>query len=138
MPDALPPLTQDLLDGVGTLAFAISGGLLGVRKRFDLFGVLFLSFVVAVTWRHHARPAGSARCRRRPWWRSTIFAIAACGGLANLFWYPRVASLATPSSLDAVGLGLFAAIGAQKALEHGIHPLMAALLACSPASAAAA
>src|SRR5262245_20104767 len=37
-----------VLDWVGTLAFAISGGLLGIKKRFDLFGILFLSFVVAV------------------------------------------------------------------------------------------
>ena len=39
---------MDVLDWVGTLAFALSGGLLGVKKRFDLFGVLFLSFVVSV------------------------------------------------------------------------------------------
>jgi uncharacterized membrane protein YeiH len=37
-----------VLDWIGTLVFALSGGLLGVRKEFDLFGVLFLSFVVAV------------------------------------------------------------------------------------------
>jgi uncharacterized membrane protein YeiH len=37
-----------VLDWVGMLVFALSGGLLGVRKKFDLFGVLFLSFVVAV------------------------------------------------------------------------------------------
>ena len=29
--------------------FALSGGLLAVQKRFDLFGVLLFSFVVAVT-----------------------------------------------------------------------------------------
>jgi len=128
VPDALLPLTQDLLDGVGTLAFAISGGLLGVRKRFDLFGVLFLSFVVAVAGGimrdlliGAVPPAALVEIH--------YFAIAVCGGLATFFWYPRVASLAHPIQLlDAVGLGLFAAIGAQKALEHGIHPLMAALL----------
>lgn len=31
----------DVLDWIGTFAFALSGGLLGVQKRFDLFGVLF-------------------------------------------------------------------------------------------------
>ena len=33
---------QDLvhvLDWVGTFVFALSGGLLGIQKRFDLFGV---------------------------------------------------------------------------------------------------
>jgi uncharacterized membrane protein YeiH len=39
---------MDVLDWVGTFVFALSGGLLGVQKRFDLFGVLFLSFVVSV------------------------------------------------------------------------------------------
>jgi uncharacterized membrane protein YeiH len=45
--DFLHDLTT-VLDWAGTLAFALSGGLLGVKKRFDLFGVLFLSFVVSV------------------------------------------------------------------------------------------
>lgn len=39
---------MDVLDWVGTFVFALSGGLLDVQKRFDLFGVLFLSFVVSV------------------------------------------------------------------------------------------
>jgi uncharacterized membrane protein YeiH len=29
---------------------------------------------------------------------------------------------------DAVGLGLFAVTGAQKAIDHGINPVMAAIL----------
>ena len=35
------------LDLIGTLAFAISGATLGVRKQLDLFGVLVLSFAAA-------------------------------------------------------------------------------------------
>lgn len=128
MPESLLPLTQSLLDAAGTLAFAVSGGLLGVRKRFDLFGVLFLSFVVAVAGGimrdvliGAVPPAALVEIR--------YVVIAVGGGLATFLWYPRVASLQHPIQLlDAVGLGLFAAIGAQKALEHGIHPLMAALL----------
>ena len=38
-----------VLDLVGTFAFAISGATLGVRKQLDLFGVLVLSFVAAVS-----------------------------------------------------------------------------------------
>jgi uncharacterized membrane protein YeiH len=37
-----------VLDVIGTFVFALSGGLLAVQKKFDLFGALFLSFVVAV------------------------------------------------------------------------------------------
>jgi Glycine transporter len=40
---------------VGTLAFAFSGAPLGVQKQFDLFGVLFLSVVVAVVARAEER-----------------------------------------------------------------------------------
>src|SRR4051794_31611734 len=41
--------TRQEFDGLGSFVFALSGGLLAVQKRFDLFGVLVLSFVVAVT-----------------------------------------------------------------------------------------
>jgi hypothetical protein len=43
------PQVMTALDGLGSFVFALSGGLLAVEKRFDLFGVLLLSFVVAVT-----------------------------------------------------------------------------------------
>src|SRR5690554_7546910 len=36
-----------LLDFIGTSAFAISGGLVAVRHRLDLFGVLVLAFAAA-------------------------------------------------------------------------------------------
>ena len=36
-----------LLDFLGTFAFAISGALVAVRHRLDLFGVLVLSFAAA-------------------------------------------------------------------------------------------
>ena len=119
---------MDVLDWVGTFAFALSGGLLGVQKRFDLFGVLFLSFVVSVV-------GGMMRdvlIGAVPPVAITdihYFAIAMVGGLITFYWYPKVASLQRQILLlDAVGLGLFAVIGAQKAIDHGINPLMAAIL----------
>src|SRR5690349_18183212 len=57
------------------------------------------------------------------------FLIAECGGLLAFYWYPRITSLHHSILLfDAVGLGLFAVTGAQKAIEYGINPLMASLL----------
>jgi hypothetical protein len=41
--------TLIVLDLVGTFVFALSGATAGVRKRLDLFGVLVLSFVAAVS-----------------------------------------------------------------------------------------
>jgi uncharacterized membrane protein YeiH len=116
------------LDWVGTLAFALSGALVGVRKGFDLFGVLFLSFVVAVV-------GGIARdllIGAVPPVAVTdihYFLISVAGGLATFWWFPRVAKLHRQILLfDAVGLALFAVIGAQKAIDYGINSWMAAIL----------
>ena len=117
-----------VLDWVGTFAFALSGGLLGVQKRFDLFGILFLSFVVAVVGGMlrdvligAVPPVAIADVH--------YFAIAMVGGLITFFWYPKVASRQRQILLlDAVGLALFAVTGAQKAIDYGINPLMAAIL----------
>jgi len=117
-----------VLDWVGTLVFALSGALLGVQKRFDLFGVLFLSFVVAVV-------GGMIRdvlIGAIPPVAITdihYFAIAMIGGVLTFYFYPKVTSHQRQILLlDAVGLGLFAVTGAQKAIDHGINPLMAAIL----------
>jgi uncharacterized membrane protein YeiH len=123
VPDAIA-----VLDGIGTLAFALSGALLGVRKQFDLFGVLFLGFVAAVAGglmrdvlMGDLPPAAITHVH--------YFLIAIGGGLLTFFWHPAVASRQREILLfDAVGLALFAVVGTEKALAHGIHPLMAALL----------
>ena len=117
-----------LIDAVGTFAFALSGGALAVQKRFDIFGVLFLAFLTAVTG-GVARDVliGAVPPVAIAHWRS--FAIALAGGLATFFGYPLVSALKRPVLLlDAIGLGLFAVTGAQKALIYGIDPVMAAAL----------
>jgi uncharacterized membrane protein YeiH len=101
---------------------------LAVQKRFDIFGVLFLAFVTAVTG-GVARDVliGDVPPVAIAHWRS--FAIALAGGLATFFGYPLVSALRRPVLLlDAIGLGLFAVTGAQKALMYGIDPVMAAAL----------
>ena len=116
------------IDWIGTFVFALAGGLLGVQKRFDLFGVLFLSFVTAVT-------GGILRDvligAVPPVAISDIdyFVIAIAGGLLTFYFYRTVRSLQRSILLlDAVGLALFAVVGTQKAILFEIHPVMAALL----------
>ena len=118
----------DVLDWVGTLVFAFSGALVGVQKRFDLFGVLFLAFVVAV-FGGMARDVLIGAVPPVAITDIHYFLISIVGGLIIFWWYPRVASLQRQILLfDAVGLSLFAVTGAQKAIEYGINPVMAAIL----------
>ncbi len=125
---AVPQILPAALDGLGSFVFALSGGLLAVEKRFDLFGVLLLSFVVAVTGGitrdvliGAVPPATVAS------WHT--LAIAVFAGLLTFYVYPAVRSLRRDVLLfDAVGLAMFAVTGAQKALHYGIDPLMAAVL----------
>ena len=128
MDDSLWPDVVNVLDWVGTLVFALSGGLLGVRKQFDLFGVLFLSFVVSVAGGMMrdiligaVPPAAITEIH--------YFSIAIGGGIITFFWASRVARYQRLILLlDAVGLGLFAVLGANKAIDHNIHPVMAAVM----------
>jgi uncharacterized membrane protein YeiH len=116
------------LDGAGTFVFALSGAVLAIRKQFDIFGVLFLSWVVGVVGGitrdvliGAVPPATIAN------WHD--FAIAIGGGLLTFFAYPVVQSLSRPVLvLDALGLGLFAVTGAQKAISYGVNPVMVAVL----------
>ena len=104
----VPATIIAVLDWIGTLVFALSGGLLGVRKEFDLFGVLFLSFVVAVAG-GIIRDVLIGAVPPVAITEIHYFLIAICGGVVTFYWYPRVASLRHQILLfDAVGLGLFA------------------------------
>lgn len=116
------------LDIAGTFAFAVSGATAGVRRELDLFGVLLLAFTAA-TAGGIARDVmiGAVPPAALSDWRYLVTALAA--GAITFWWHPLVDRLRHPVQLfDAVGLSLFAVAGAQKALEFGLSPVMAALL----------
>lgn len=117
-----------LLDLGGTFVFAISGAVAAVRHRLDIFGVLVLSFA-----------AGNAGGITRDLLIGAVppaaiadwkyLSVSVLAGLLTFYWDRLIDRLSNPVLwFDAVGLAFFAVAGAQKALVHGLNPVMAALL----------
>jgi uncharacterized membrane protein YeiH len=118
-----------LLDYLGTFAFAVSGALKGVRKGMDLFGLIVLAVVTAIG-------GGTLRdvmLEMRPFWLEdanylllSLVAVAlvvgfyrrVVGGEKVLLWF------------DAVGLGTFTVIGADKAMSHEVGLAGTVVMAC--------
>ena len=131
----IPVLEQktihDLLliyDLSGTFVFAISGAMLGARRKLDIFGILVLSFAASsaggIT---RDLLIGAVPPAAISDWRYLAVSLAA--GLLTFFCYSLITRLRTAILVfDAAGLALFAVSGAQKALAYGLNPLMAALL----------
>jgi uncharacterized membrane protein YeiH len=116
-----------LIDFLGTFAFAISGGLVAVRHRLDLFGVLVLSFAAA-TAGGIIRDVllGLVPASVLDW---RYLAVSAAAGLVTFQWHERVERMRNPVQIsDAIGLSLFAVLGAGKALAHGLGPTGAIML----------
>lgn len=117
-----------ILDLGGTFAFALSGGIAGVRQNLDIFGILVLSFA-ASTFGGITRDVliGAAPPAALEDWR--YLAVSQVAGLICFFWSTAIAKLRNPVRiLDAAGLALFAVSGTEKALAFGLSPVMAALL----------
>jgi uncharacterized membrane protein YeiH len=117
-----------LLDMAGTFAFALSGALVAVRRRLDLFGVLVLSFAAATAggllrdvFLGAVPPAALSD------WRYPVLTMVA--GLVTFYRHRDVERLQHPVQLfDAAGLGLFAVLGTGKALAAGMGPVGAMML----------
>lgn len=117
-----------ILDLAGTFVFALSGATAGVRRRLDLFGVLVLSFVAA-NFGGIVRDVliGAVPPAAISDWR--YLGVSVLAGLITFWWAPSIERLSNPVRLfDAAGLALFAVVGANKALAHGLDPVMASLL----------
>lgn len=120
-----------VLDLIGTFVFALSGAVVGVKRRLDIFGVLVISFAAASAGGImrdlliNSVPPAAIRD-----WR--YVAAAVLGGLVIFIWFPRSQRSQRVRNFvllfDAGGLALFAVTGTQKALGYGLNPVMAALL----------
>jgi uncharacterized membrane protein YeiH len=120
---------QIALDIVGVFVFALSGGLVAVKKRFDLFGVIVLACAAALGGGilrdlliGVVPPVGISD------WR--LLTAAALGGLATFFFHPGIARISRfVRVLDAGGLAAFAVAGSLKAATTvGVEPIAAVLV----------
>ena len=117
-----------MLDLIGTFVFALSGAVVGVKRRLDIFGVLVLSFAAASAGGImrdlliDAVPPAAIRD-----WR--YMGAAVLGGLLIFIWFPRSQRSSRVRNFvllfDAGGLALFAVTGTQKALGYGLNPVVA-------------
>lgn len=120
-----------VLDLLGTFVFALSGAVVGVKRRLDIFGVLVLSFAAATAGgiMRDVLIGSTPPAAIRDW---RYMAASVLGGLLIFVWFPRSQQSSRVRNFvllfDAGGLALFAVTGTQKALGYGLNPLMAALL----------
>ncbi len=124
----------EVIDILGTIAFAISGVLIAMEKRLDLFGVIIIAFVTAIG-------GGTLRdllIGNTPvvWMRdltymitilvTVLFAILFAGKLKyfrkSLFLF------------DAIGIGLYTMVGIEKGLQAELLPIMCIALGMITAS----
>jgi uncharacterized membrane protein YeiH len=117
-----------ILNLVGTFAFGLSGGILAVRKKMDLFGVLVLSVATGLG-------GGIMRDlilgRTPPTtlvdWRY-LAAAAVTGLLVFLDFRQIVRWNRFVTAFDAAGLAIFTVTGTTIALAAGLGPVPAVLL----------
>jgi uncharacterized membrane protein YeiH len=112
------------LDGIGTLAFAISGVLTAFHKKLDLFGVFIIAFVTAVG-------GGTLRdvlIGRTPvgWMTdlNVVYTIVLGFAIAVLLRTQLDKLRKSLFLFDTIGLGVFTLIGLEKGINSGLHPVI--------------
>ena len=118
-----------ILDLLGTFAFAISGSFRAIRHELDMLGMIVLAIITGVG-------GGLIRDLILGATPPTVFVdqayigICIVAALVSFYAAPRIASRWNYVQIaDAIGLGVFVAIGASKADLMGSVPLTILILA---------
>lgn len=113
----------DVLDLIGTFVFAVAGALKAVRHQLDLLGIMVLAVATGVGGGMirdvllGATPAAALSS-------DLYLLVCLAGGLLVMVAASRVATQWNRVMVaDAIGLGVFTAIGAAKGLEFGLGPI---------------
>nr|WP_297918540.1 trimeric intracellular cation channel family protein [uncultured Allomuricauda sp.] len=123
-----------LVDVFGTVAFAVSGVLVAMEKRLDLFGVLIIAFVTAIG-------GGTLRdllIGNTPviWMRDLTYVIIIPVTMTfTIIFSKQLKYLRTSLFLfDTIGIGLYTLLGIEKGLEANLSPIMCIALGTITAS----
>ncbi|MBW3517986.1 trimeric intracellular cation channel family protein [Flavobacterium sp. NKUCC04_CG] len=114
----------EFLDLLGTMAFAVSGALVAMEKRLDLFGILSLSFVTAIgggTLRDVVIGISPVS------WLTDLnyFFTIIAGTILAIIFRKKFAFLRMSLLLfDTIGLAIFTLIGIEKGMGVGLHPII--------------
>lgn len=114
----------DLINMIGTVAFAVSGALTAIDKKMDAFGVLIIAFVTAL--------GGGTLCdiligRTPVGWMTQLDSVYLIGiaYIAAILFYKKQERLRLALFIfDTVGLGVFTLIGLEKGLAIHLSPLI--------------
>ena len=116
------------IDILGTVAFAISGVLVAMEKRLDLFGVLIIAFVTAIgggTLRDLLignTPVG--------WMQDLTYVITIFISVVIAIIFVNQLKYLRKSLFlfDTIGIGLYTMVGVEKGLEAELLPIMCIFL----------
>lgn len=124
-------LTVDVL---GTVAFAISGVLVAMEKRLDLFGVGIIALVTAIgggTLRDMLIGNTPVTWTTTPMYMYIILGTV----IVTILFQSRLKYLRTSLFLfDTIGIGFYTMIGINKGMEAGLEPLICITLGTITAS----
>ena len=118
------PMFYFTIDILGTIAFAISGVLVAMEKKLDLFGVFIIAFVTAVG-------GGTLRdilIGNTPvaWMLAPVYTYTILGAVIfAIVFRERLRYLRKSLFLfDTIGIGLYTLVGIEKGLQAELMPLM--------------
>lgn len=117
----------DIIEFLGTFAFAISGVRLASAKKFDLFGAFVVGFVTAIG-------GGTLRdlfINVTPFWmQNSVYLWCTLAALifVMIFHKHLVHLKNTFFFFDSIGLGLFVVVGTEKTLAMGFEPWVAVIM----------
>lgn len=116
------------IDILGTIAFAISGVLVAMHKKMDLFGILIIAFVTAIG-------GGTIRdviIGNTPvgWMKDMNYTYAIIGSaIFAIIFRKKINYLRTSLFLfDTIGIGLYTIVGVEKGISVGLHPIICVAL----------